>query len=151
MHLSIQIDPVILFSDPTNRFWGRRTFFHMFDRVFVFFVFFFLGDVTNPGKRMLLSVGRWVVGPWPYGPNDNPTGPTTTLLGQKPGRKIKRKQRLIFRPGARAWAITVCRREGPGPKGQKPGRKIKRKQRLIFRPGARAWTIKVLSTGGPWP
>ena len=57
---------------------GRfRTFF---DNFHVFYRFCFGGDVTNPGKTKVLSIGRWVVGPWPYGPNDNPIGPYTTPI-----------------------------------------------------------------------
>ena len=48
--------------------------------IFVFFSVFFPGGTSQIlEEKKVLSVGRWVVGPWPYGPNDNPIGPYITL------------------------------------------------------------------------
>ena len=45
-----------------------------------FFQFVFGGDTQHPEKKKnnLRGAAR-EVGPWPYGPNDNPSSPTTTL------------------------------------------------------------------------
>ena len=56
-----------------------RPFSTLFDRFFISVRVFFSGGRHKSCQKKVLSVGRWVVGPWPYGPNDNPTGPTTTL------------------------------------------------------------------------
>ena len=56
--------------------------FGPFSTIFAFVSGFFLGERhKSRGKKKVLSIGRWVVGPWPYGPNDNTIGPNDNPIG----------------------------------------------------------------------
>ena len=73
--VSSQLDPLISLSDPKNRFWGRWTFFSSFELPNKHKICFFFGNAPTPEKEKnnLRGAAR-EVGPWPYGPNDNPHG-----------------------------------------------------------------------------
>ena len=45
----------------------------------IFFFVFFWGTPNIIKKKKQSAGCQGLVGPWPYGPNDNPKGPTTTL------------------------------------------------------------------------
>ena len=74
--------PSSFFSTQQIGFGAAGHFCSIFEflRHFVPFVsrFCFFGTPKILGKKTI-SIGQGLVGPWPYGPNDNPKGPTTTL------------------------------------------------------------------------